>query len=160
MYSVCMEDRIVKSYNRYRNKYELPSLISIQLDSYQELKDNGIQQVFKDISQISSKDGRYTIHLPDESAFAKEHNLSWRLDPPRYSVQECIEKRMTYSCSLIADILLVDNLTGQEWTSEIYFGELPQMTAYGSFIISGTEKVVITQLTKSPGIYFSRVTDD
>ena len=67
---------------------------------------------------------------------------------------------MTYSCSLIADILLVDNLTGQEWTSEIYFGELPQMTAYGSFIISGTEKVVITQLTKSPGIYFSRVTDD
>ena len=160
MYSVCMEDRIVKRYNRYRNKYELPSLISIQLDSYQELKDNGIQQVFKDISQISSKDKRYTIHLPDESAFATEHNLSWRLDPPEYSVQECIDKGLTFSCSLIADVLLVDNLTGQEWTSEIYFGELPQMTAYGSFIISGTEKVVITQLTKSPGIYFSCVTDD
>ena len=99
-----MEDRIVKSYNRYKNTFELPSLIPLQLDSYQELKDKGIQQVFKDISQISSKDGRYTIHLPDESAFAKAHKLSWHLDPPEYPVQECVEKGLTYSCSLIADV--------------------------------------------------------
>ena len=155
-----MEDRIVKSYNRYKNKYELPSQISIQLDSFQELKDKGIQQVFRDISQIRSKDGHYTIYLPDGSAFAKNHKLSWRLDPPEYPVQECVEKGLTYSCSLIADVLLTDNLSGQEWISEIYFGELPQMTDYGSFIISGTEKVVITQLTKSPGIYFSSEKDE
>ena len=159
MYSVCMEDRLLKSYNRYKHKYEPTGLISIQLDSYQELKDKGIQQVFNDISQISSKDGHYTIHLPDDSPFAKAHKLTWRLDPPEYPVQECIEKGLTYSCSLIADVLLIDNLSGLEWTSEIYFGEMPQMTAYGSFIISGTEKVVITQLTKSPGIYYSSVKD-
>ena len=154
-----MKDRIIKSYNRYKNIFAPPSLISIQLDSYQELKDEGIQQVFKDISHISSKDGRYTIHFPDDSALAKGHNLSWRLDPPEYPVQECIEKSQTYSCSLIVDVLMIDNVSGQTWDSQIYFAELPQMTAHGSFIISGTEKVVITQLTKSPGIYFSTVKD-
>ena len=99
-----MKDRIVKSYNRYKNKYELPSLITIQLDSFQELKDKGIQQVFRDISQIRSKDGHYSIYLPDGSAFAKNHKLSWRLDPPEYPVQECVEKGLTYSCSLISGI--------------------------------------------------------
>ena len=160
MYSGHMDDRIIKTYNRYKNITEPPSLIALQLDPYQDLKDKGIQQIFEDISPIMSGNGRYCVYFPDNSPVSEFTGLSWRLDPPEYTLQECIEKGLTYSNSLITDVLLRDTAAGNSWRSRICLGELPQMTAAGSFIISGTEKVVITQLVKSSGIYYSAVYDD
>ncbi len=155
-----MDKRIVKSYNRYKNITELPSLIALQLDAFQNLMDRGIQQVFQDISPVRSKNSRYLIYFPDNSIVSEFGNLFWRLDPPEYPLQECIERGLTYGRSLITDVLLRDMITGNSWKSRICLGELPQMSSYGSFIISGTEKVVITQLVKSPGIYYSAVYDE
>ena len=155
-----MEDRITKSYNRYINIIEPPSLIALQLDSYQTVKDSGIQQVFDDISPIRSGNGRYAVYFPDRTYISTIHNLYWRLNPPEYTPQECVERKITYACSLVTDVLLRDCVSGESWHTRICLAELPQMTSQGSFIISGTEKVVITQLVKSPGIYFSAVFDE
>lgn len=150
-----MDDRIHKSYNRYKNILKPQNLADIQLDAYQHLIDHGLAQVFKDISPIRSSDNRYSIHFPDGSEITEKHGLTFRLDPPSNTLQECIEKGMTYSSAIIADVIMRDNIIGSVWSSKIYFGEMPRMTPYGSFIISGTEKIVITQLVKSPGIYYS-----
>ena len=153
------DERFLKTYNRYRNIMEYPSLIAHQLDSFQDLKDNGIPQVIKEISPIMSDDSRYSIHLPDGSSFAQANGLKLQFESPLHSVQECISNRMTFCTSIIVDVLMRDNIENKTWSSKMYFGELPQMTQYGSFVINGTEKVVITQLVKSPGIYFSAEED-
>ena len=150
-----MDDTILKSYNRYENILTPENLIDIQLNSFRDLKNHGICQAFRDISPIRSSDNRYSIHFPDGTKIAEQYGLSFRLDPPSRTIQECIEKGITYSSPIISDVLMKDNIGGSVWTSTMYFGELPRMTPYGSFIISGTEKIVITQLVKSPGILFS-----
>lgn len=150
-----MDGILVKSYNRSRNNLPHHDLTDIQLDAYQYLVDHGLAQVFKDISPIRSSDNRYSIHFPDSSEITEKHGPSFRLDPPTTTMQECLEKGMTYSSAIIADVIMRDNIGGSVWTSKMYFGEMPRMTPYGSFIISGTEKIVITQLVKSPGIYYS-----
>ena len=152
------DDRLLKTYNRYRNIMEYPSLITHQLDSFQDLKDNGIPRVLREVSPILSDDSRFAIYFPDRSEFTRKHELEFRFDPPSSSVYECIENGTTYAVSMIVDVLMKDNITGKIWKSRMYFGELPQMTQYGSFVINGTEKVVITQLVKSPGVYFNAET--
>ncbi len=154
-----MGNRIVKTYGRYKNILEPSDLIAVQMDSFQNLFDNGIQDIFCDISPIRSKDGRFSIYFPDGSRTAAENNLSWRLQPPDYPIEECIEKRMTYCGTVYADVLMKDNSLGKVWKTGIYLTDLPFMTPQGSFIISGTEKVVLTQLVKSPGIYYSVTRD-
>ena len=153
------DEKLLKTYNRYRNIMEYPSLIAHQLDSFQELKDRDIPQILKEMSPILSDDARYSIHFPDGSQLAQENGMRIVFEPAGHSVQECISNRLTYSTSMIADVLMIDNETGRRRTSKMYFGELPQMTQYGSFVINGTEKVVITQLVKSPGIYFNAEKD-
>ncbi len=153
------DEMFLKTYNRYRNIMEYPSLIAHQLDSFRNLKDKDIPQILKEISPILSDNARYSIYFPDGSQFAEENGLSLVFEPGGHSVQECISNRLTYSASMIADVLMIDNETGKRRTSKMYFGELPQMTQYGSFVINGTEKVVITQLVKSPGIYFNAEKD-
>ena len=155
-----MEDRIVKTYNRYNNIFEPADLIAVQTDSFRTLVDYGIQEVFQDISPIRSKTDRFSIFFPDGSQTATEKNLSWKLDPPDYPIQECLEKGITYSGAIFSDVLMKDNLKGNIWKTGIYLADLPFMTPQGSFIISGTEKVLITQLVKSPGIYYSVSRDE
>ena len=150
-----MEERIVKAYGRYRNILEPTDLIAVQTDSFRDLIDNGIQEIFRDISPIRSKDGRFSIYFPDGSRIAAENNLTRRLQPPDYPIEECIEKRMTYSGTVYTDVLMTDNEQNKVWKTGIYLTDLPFMTPQGSFIISGTEKVVLTQLVKSPCIYYS-----
>ena len=155
-----MKDRIIKSYNRYKNIFEPADLIAIQRDSFKNLIDYGISEIFRDISPICSKDGRFSIYFPDESRIAAENKLAWRIQPPEYPIEECIEKRMTYCGNVYADVLMTDNEQGKVWKTGIYLTDLPFMTQHGSFIISGTEKVVLTQLVKSPGIYYSLTRDE
>ena len=155
-----MEDRIIKTYNRYKNIFEPSDLIAVQKDSFRELIDNGIQELFRDISPIRSKDGRFSIYFPDGTRTAAENHLTWRLQPPEYPIEECIEKRMTYCGTVYTDVLMRDNQHGKVWKTGICLTDLPFMTPQGSFIISGTEKVVLTQLVKSPGIYYSITRDE
>ena len=81
-----MEQRTVKTYGRYRNILKPEDLIAVQMDSFRDLIDNGIQEIFSDISPISSKDGRFSIYFPDGSRTAAENNLSWRLQPPEHPI--------------------------------------------------------------------------
>lgn len=155
-----MENRIVKAYGRYKNILYPTDLIAVQMDSFRELIDNGIQEIFRDISPIRSKDGRYSIYFPDGSRIAAKNKLTWRLQPPEYPIEECIEKRMTYCGTVFTDVLMTDNEQGKVWKTGIYLTDLPFMTPQGSFIISGTEKVVLTQLVKSPGIYYFLTRDE
>ena len=150
-----MENRIVKTYGRYRIILEPSDLPSVQEDSFRILIDNGIQEVIQAISPIRSKDSRFSIFFPDGSRIAAENHLTWRIDPPDYPIQECLEKRITYSGTIFSDVLMKDNELGNIWKTGIYLTDLPFMTPQGSFIISGTEKVVLTQLVKSPRIYYS-----
>ena len=83
-----MEQRPVKTYGRYRNILEPCDLIAIQMDSFRHLIDNGIQDIFHDISPIRSKDGRFSIFFPDGSRIASENKLTWRLQPPEYPIEE------------------------------------------------------------------------
>ena len=155
-----MEQRTVKTYGRYRNILKPEDLIAVQMDSFRDLIDNGIQEIFSDISPISSKDGRFSIYFPAGSRTAAENNLSWRLQPPEHPIEECIEKRMTYCGTVYTDVLMTDNEQGKVRKTGIYLTDLPFMIPQGSFIISGTEKVVLTQLVKSPGIYYSVTRDE
>ena len=123
-----MEQRTVKTYGRYRNILEPCDLIAVQMDSFRELIDNGISEIFRDIFPIRSKDGRFSIFFPDGSRTAAENKLTWRLQPPEYPIEECIEKRMTYCGNVYADVLMTDNEQGKVWKTGIYLTDLPFMT--------------------------------
>ena len=99
------------------------------------------------------------LYFPGESREAKEFNLSFRFDDPQHSIEECVEKDLTYASRLWVKVLL----TGPEITSpsvqEIFLGDFPEMTEKGTFIINGTERVVVSQLIRSPGVYFEKISD-
>ena len=112
-----MGNRIIKTYGRYSNILTPTDLIAVQIDSFRDLIDNGIQEIFRDISPIRSKDGRFSIYFPDGSRTAAENKLTWRLQPPQYPIEECIEKRMTYCGTVYTDVLMTDNEQGKVWKS-------------------------------------------
>ena len=134
----------VRSYARIPQVLEVPNLIESQIQSYEWFREEGLKDVFREISPISDyTEKKYELHF-------REHKFS----EPKYSPQECKEREITYSQPLYVTTHLVVKETGEIKEMPIFMGDFPMMTQNGTFIINGAERVVVSQLVRSPGIYF------
>jgi DNA-directed RNA polymerase subunit beta len=136
------------SYSRISEVIELPNLIQIQLSSYQWFLEKGLREALQEVFPISDFTGNLELGFIDYS-----------LGEPKYSVPECKERDVSYQAPLKLKVRLTDKENGEIKESEVYMGDLPLMTEKGTFIINGAERVVVSQLVKSPGVYFSERLD-
>ncbi len=135
----------VRSYARIPQVLEVPNLIESQIQSYGWFREEGLKKVFREVSPIKDyTDKKYELHF-------REHNFG----EPKYSPQECKEREITYSQPLYVTTHLVVKETGEIKEMPIFMGDFPMMTDNGTFIINGAERVVVSQLVRSPGIYFT-----
>ena len=133
---------------------ELPSLIKVQLDSFRRFREEGLAELFDEISPIESFNGKLKLYLPGNSAEAKEFGLTFWFEAPSYNEDICLERDMSYASALYMRVALVNHEAGEEvMLSDIFLGDFPLMTEKGTFIINGTERVVVSQLIRSPGVY-------
>ncbi len=133
------------SYSKIQEVVEMPNLIEVQKNSYQWFLDEGLREVFRDISPIMDYTGNLILDFVDYSLD----------DTPKYSVEECKERDTTYSAPLKAKVRLINKESGEVKEQEIFMGDFPLMTDNGTFIINGAERVIVSQLVRSPGIYYS-----
>ncbi len=137
------------SFAKINEVMQMPNLIEIQKNSYQWFLDTGLREVFKDIDEITDYTGNLVLDFID-----------YRMDkPPKYSVKECKERDATYACPLRVTARLLNKETGEIKINEIYMGDFPMMTESGTFVINGAERVIISQLVRSPGVYFDMTRD-
>ena len=148
-----------KSYARIPNVYPLPGFIDIQLDSFRRLKEYGIAELFDEISPIESFNHGMKLYFPSNSEEARENNLKFWFDKPKQSVDECVERDLTYSSPLYVSVLLAGPAVASPIRQDVFLGEFPEMTESGTFIINGSERVVVSQLIRSPGVYFEAQID-
>lgn len=128
---------------------ELPDLIKIQHDSFNWLLEEGVNEVIREVVPIEDYTGKnLSLELSDV-----------RFEEPKFSVEEAILKRASYEAAMITNAKLIDKLSGEVIEQEVYLGHLPLMTPNGTFIINGNERVVINQLTRSPGVFYSSVVE-
>ena len=130
------------------NTLELADLLEIQKKSYQNFIENGIKEVFEDLFPVESFTGNISLEFTDYS-----------LDEPRYSIKEAKERMVNYAAPLKVQARLYLHETGEVKEQEIFLGDLPLMTDAGTFIINGAERVIVSQLVRSPSIYFKREID-
>ncbi|MDK2813874.1 MAG: DNA-directed polymerase subunit beta [Clostridiales bacterium] len=124
---------------------EMPNLIEVQKNSYKWFLDRGLKEVFRDISTIEDYTGNLVLEFID-----------YRLDEePKYSVKECKERDVTYAAPMRVRARLLNKETGEVKEQEIFMGDFPLMTDSGTFIINGAERVIVSQLVRSPGVYFN-----
>ncbi|MEK4883251.1 DNA-directed RNA polymerase subunit beta [Bacillus sp. FSL W8-0223] len=133
-----------RSYARIREILELPNLIEIQTSSYQWFLDEGLREMFRDISPIEDFTGNLSLEFIDYS-----------LGEPKYSVEEAKQRDATYSAPLRVKVRLVNKETGEVKDQEVFMGDFPLMTETGTFIINGAERVIVSQLVRSPSVYFN-----
>ena len=133
------------SYSRKKEVLEMPNLIEIQKDSYQWFLDEGLKEVFKDISPIEDFSGHLSLEFVDFQLCE---------DEVKYTIEECKERDATYAAPLKVKVRLYNKETGEIGEHEIFMGDLPLMTATGTFVINGAERVIVSQLVRSPGIYY------
>ena len=131
-----------------KNSLELDDLLAIQKESYQWFATEGVGEVLKDFSPVESFNGSLSLEFND-----------YVFDTPRYSIKECKDRQITYAAPLKVQTRLFNNETGEVKEQEIFLGDMPLMTDYGTFIINGAERVVVSQLVRSPSVYFSREID-
>ena len=136
------------NYSRIKEVIELPNLIQIQLSSYQWFLNEGLRTALKEVFPISDFSGKLELDFVD-----------YNLGEPKYSVQECKERDVSFQAPLKLKVRLTDKENGEIKESEVYMGDLPLMTDKGTFIINGAERVVVSQLVKSPGVYFNEKLD-
>lgn len=137
------------TYAQIREVAEMPHLLQIQLDSYKWFVEEGIREVFEDISPIHDYAGNLVLEFID-----------YTLDnTPKYEQEECKERDVTYAAPLRVKARLVNNETGEVKEQDVFMGDFPLMTEKGTFIYNGAERVVVTQLVRSPGPYYSVETD-
>ncbi len=148
-----------KNYARITYEYDLPPLIDVQLESFKRLKKEGIEELLNEISPIESYNQKMRLYFPSDSIEAEQWGLTYRFEEPEYTIQECIERDLTYSSSLYVFVLLAGAKVPEPIKQEIFMGEFPVMTPKGTFIINGTERVVVSQLIRSPGVYFEADVD-
>ena len=146
----------VKNYARTPEIQELPSLIDIQLKSFEDFLYGGrLLELFDEINPIQSFNGNLSLYFPGNIQESKDFNLKPRFDAPKFDPEECIERDMSYAAPLYVQVALVNHEQGDEIIQQdIFMGEFPLMTEKGTFIINGTERVVVSQLIRSPGVYF------
>jgi len=133
-----------RSYARIKEVLELPNLIEIQTSSYQWFLDEGLREMFQDISPIEDFTGNLSLEFIDYS-----------LGEPKYSVPESKERDVTYSAPLRVKVRLVNKETGEVKDQDVFMGDFPLMTETGTFVINGAERVIVSQLVRSPSVYFS-----
>ncbi|MCC6627334.1 MAG: DNA-directed RNA polymerase subunit beta [Chloroflexi bacterium] len=138
-----------RSFGRIEAPLEIPNLIQVQLTSFDWFKREGLRELFDEISPISDFTGK-TMELRFKD---------YEFGEPRYSVVECRERDMTYAVPLRVKVELLIKETGEIKESEIFMGDFPMMTDHGTFVINGAERVVVSQLVRSPGVYFTPVKD-
>ena len=149
-----------KNYARTYDVQDLPSLIEIQLDSFKRFRDEGLSELFDEISPIESFNGNLRLYFPGSGPETAEFGLGYWFGEPKYSEEICLERDMTYAAPLYVKVALVNRAAGDEVvTSDIFMGDFPLMTEKGTFIINGTERVVVSQLIRSPGVYFDAEED-
>ena len=134
-----------KSYARLPDVLEVPNLIEVQLDSFRWFQEQGLRQLLEEISPIKDFTGNRL-----ELSF-----IDYEFHAPRYSEQECRHRDLTYSAQLYVRARLLVKATGEIPEEDLFFGSLPLMTANGTFITSGAERVVVSQLLRSPGVFFT-----
>ncbi len=148
-----------KTYARIPTIFDLPNLIEVQLDSFKRLKQDGLEDLFDEISPIESYNKGMRLHFPGRSAESKQWGLKYWFEPPKHSIDECVERDLTYSSPLYVSVLLSGPDIPEPVKSDIFLGDFPEMTDKGTFIINGTERVVVSQLIRSPGVYFEAPVD-
>jgi DNA-directed RNA polymerase subunit beta len=148
-----------KLYSRIDVKLPLPNLIEVQLESHERLKEVGLADLFHEISPIESYNGGMRLYFPSRSPEAEQWGLNYWFDEPKYSIEDCIERDLTYSRPLYVTVLLAGPEIPEPIKQEIFLGDFPEMTPKGTFIINGTERVVVSQLIRSPGVYFEAQRD-
>jgi len=151
----------VKNYARTTEIQELPSLIDIQLKSFEDFLYGGrLLELFDEINPIQSFNSNLSLYFPGNHPQAQEFGLKPYFEDPKYDEEECIERDMSYAAPLYVEVALVNHEQGDEIIrQDIFMGEFPLMTEKGTFIINGTERVVVSQLIRSPGVYFDAEED-
>jgi len=147
-------DLPVKSYARIHSILELPNLIDIQKKSFQRLKKEILADLFTEISPIESYNGGIKLYFPSNKSEVKDFDLKFWFEDPKYSIEECVERDLTYSSPLYISVLLAGPEVPEPIKQDIFMGDFPEMTDKGTFVINGTERVVVSQLIRSPGVYF------
>jgi DNA-directed RNA polymerase subunit beta len=148
-----------KSYARIDVKFKLPDLIEVQLDSFERLQSERLADLFHEISPIESYSGDMRLYFPSQSPESEEWGLSYWFEESKYNVDECVERDLTFAKPLYVSVLLAGPAIPEPIKQDIFLGDFPEMTEKGTFIINGTERVVVTQLIRSPGVYFEAETD-
>ena len=133
------------SYSRQKEVLEMPNLIEVQKNSYDWFLKKGLKEVFEDISPITDYSGHLSLEFTDFSLCEEE---------AKYSIEECKERDATYAAPLKVKVRLINKETDSFSEHEIFMGDLPLMTATGTFVINGAERVIVSQLGRSPGIYY------
>ena len=144
----------VKSYAQIKSVLEIPNLIEIQKKSFLRLKNEILPDLFTEISPIESYNKGIKLYFPSTSSEVKDFELKYWFDKPKYSIEECVERDLTYASPLYVSVLLAGPEIPEPIKQDIFMGDFPEMTENGTFIINGTERVVVSQLIRSPGVYF------
>lgn len=137
-----------RNFSMIKNSLELDNLLQIQKESYQWFAKEGIKEVFEDLFPIESFSGSLSLEFGD-----------YEFDTPRYSLKECKDRQITYASPLKVQTRLFNNETGEVKEQEIFLGDMPLMTDSGTFIINGAERVIVSQLVRSPSVYYSKEID-
>ena len=148
-----------KNYARMDVSLGLPNLIEVQLDSFERLKKDGMGELFHEVSPIESYNKGMKLYFPSRSPESEQWGLKYWFVDPKDGIDKCIENDSTYASALWVKVLLAGPDVPEPITQDIFLADFPEMTDKGTFIINGTERVVVSQLIRSPGVYFEATTD-
>ncbi len=140
-----------KSFSKLEDVLEMPNLIEVQKNSYQWFLDEGIREVFNDISGITDSNGKFTLSFVDYTI---------DFDKAKYTISECKERDVTYAAPLRVKARLKNEETGEITENSVFMGDFPLMTDSGTFVINGAERVIVSQLVRSPGVYYGSVDNE
>jgi len=142
---VALGKNVRQSFGKITEILDIPNLIEVQKNSYQWFREEGLREVFRDMTAITDYNGNLILSFKD-----------YKFDPtPKYTIAECKERDATYQVAMRATATLCNKETGNVIENEIFMGEIPLMTESGTFVINGAERVVVSQLVRSPGVYYS-----
>jgi len=147
-------DLQTKSYARITDVHTLPTLIEVQLQSFRWFTTEGLAELFNELSPIESFNGALKLFFPSNTEESRQFGLTYWFEEPKYDEDECLERDMTFASPLYVKVALINTQTGEVIVSDIFLGDFPLMTDQGTFIINGSERVVVSQLIRSPGVYF------
>jgi DNA-directed RNA polymerase subunit beta len=143
-----VDRRARRSFAKIPEVLEVPNLIALQRDSFKWFLEGGLHETFHDISPIEDFTGTLAVEFGDHE-----------FGDPKYSVEECKEKDMSYQAPLFVEVRFINKETGEIKEQQVFMGDFPLMTDRGTFVINGTERVVVSQLVRSPGVYYAEELD-